>query len=316
MRAGAPLTGPAPALLPSGGGVSELLHAGRPPALHRASPIAAHRTSTTARRAPLARRWFSFGNLERAPSEGPEPGSPAATGTTADLRVGDFVKLAEGYAAHSDASSGPMRPGQAGVVVSRGSEGRVPFRVRVKQLGPDGPTGAEWWYDVQAISKVSKAEADEMVAGAASNIYPDLHPHPLRPSEHNASHACDGCNAYPLGQGGARCVSGCDFDLCRACYARGGASSAARPLGRSPSEARRPTVGDFVQLAPGFETLRDAANGPLKPGLVGRVVIDDSTPPTPLRVIYKGHEWYGTPRCCCGSCALHRILRPISLKPV
>lgn len=106
--------------------------------------------------------------MERVAQAPSTPDSSRAPGTQATLSVGDFVRLADGYAEFADASEGPMRPGQAGVIVARrdGDDVDDALTCGVRRLGPDGPTGLArpWYYEERALVRVTQAEADEMAA--------------------------------------------------------------------------------------------------------------------------------------------------------
>ena len=66
---------------------------------------------------------------------------PAAVG----FAVGSRVTLAAGYESSSDASSGPLRPGDEGAVVELGDK-----RLKV-QAKTGAKSGSSWWYDIPAI---------------------------------------------------------------------------------------------------------------------------------------------------------------------
>ncbi len=88
-------------------------------------------------------------------------GSPSATtdrSTDDRPKVGDCVRLREGWESVGDASGGPLRPGQEGVVAEDDGSG-CPFRVRTE-------SGRSWWYKPAAIEKVVARDASP--AGATA----------------------------------------------------------------------------------------------------------------------------------------------------
>ena len=63
--------------------------------------------------------------------------------------VGSRVTLAAGYESRSDASSGPLRPGDEGAVVELGDK-----RLKV-QAKAGAKSGSSWWYDIPAIRVIT-----------------------------------------------------------------------------------------------------------------------------------------------------------------
>lgn len=62
---------------------------------------------------------------------------------THGLGVGDEVMLSNRYELISDATQGPMRPGDRGEIIEEGWP-RLPFNVRA-------PSGLTWWYQPEAL---------------------------------------------------------------------------------------------------------------------------------------------------------------------
>jgi hypothetical protein len=81
-------------------------------------------------------------------------GAAAPEPSTGRPRVGGKVSLASGYADHSDASGGPLAPGDVGELVVDDGSGK-PFKVRANN-------GKSWWYNAEAIQSAGPA------AGAAA----------------------------------------------------------------------------------------------------------------------------------------------------
>ena len=93
---------------------------------------------------------------------GSSAGAPA---TKTRPVVGDRVVLSAGYVALSDASGGPLAPGQVGVVL-KDDRSSKPFQVRCAE------SGSEWWYQRGAIEVhvetrvlLYKLEAANVAAG-------------------------------------------------------------------------------------------------------------------------------------------------------
>lgn len=59
----------------------------------------------------------------------------------------------------------------------------------------------------------------------------------------------------------------------------------------APSQRRRLTSGDSVQLSKGFANASDAADGPLRPGDIGTIVRDDHSN-MPYQVDFEGRKWW------------------------
>lgn len=66
---------------------------------------------------------------------------------------GSAVSLTADYAAFSNATGGPLQPGDVGKVVQTHVSGE---RFKVKALSGDG-MGKEWWYDKGAVAIAAKA---------------------------------------------------------------------------------------------------------------------------------------------------------------
>ena len=103
--------------------------------------------------------------------------------------------------------------------------------------------------------------------------------------ELHPSHTCDGCETSPIRGPRWRCGSCDDFDYCDLCYANSGNGS------HDQTHEFTQQIGKFtrVQLAEGYESVTDAAGGPLKPGDQGVVIRSERA----CRVrAPNGQEWW------------------------
>jgi hypothetical protein len=180
-----------------------------------------------------------------------EPKSPAEE----SFVVGCKVKLAPGYASHSDAEGGPLTPGDIGTLVEDDKSSK-PFKIEYN--------GKTWWYEKPAL----------VVVGSASSKPSKLCPngHGLEPFVYTRSHTCDSCRtSIIVGQTGRRCQS-CDHDLCPSCC---------RARFNDVEKGSRVVISS---------TCTDHAL--LQPGQVGLVVEDDGSG-TPFKVSFEGKtRWY------------------------
>jgi hypothetical protein len=231
----------------------------------------------------------------------------AECGEGAELRSGTFVTLSDDYAEHGDAAQGPLRPGEVGLVdlvagrihveatnglgwwYDAGAVRAVPPLLRegarvvlavddapgvlspgevgtlicdddrtAKPYHVRAPGGRKLWY---CRTDIMPAPQGEIMNRKLQN-----HAHPLgrcadasswprmRIMHDNgpAEHRCDVCGKSGVAW---RCITGCDFDACAEC----GKGADLRS-------------GTLVLLTDDYEEHNDAAQGPLRPGVIGIVL--------------------------------------------
>ena len=90
--------------------------------------------------------------LERVTSLNKEPKSAASQRTgRGSIRVGDRVQLASDYRRFSDASAGPLQPGQVGIVINDDDSRHGQVRA---------PNGDTWFYRYRALTSLSTTPAE------------------------------------------------------------------------------------------------------------------------------------------------------------
>lgn len=198
-----------------------------------------------------ARWWYTRGALVPADTADASPTVPSSLAVAlapAIITTGSQVQLSHDYTDFSDATQGPLRPGDVGVVVTDDRSSK-PFEVRAA-------CGRKWWYEAGALVAAGSTPAlvPPPVSSsppvlsrslrAALGSLPDLapsplvsprgssssltgqcfhaqHEHPLAESQARVGWTCDVCRAgSPPGR--YRCTAGCDWDACATCMARNG----------------------------------------------------------------------------------------------
>ena len=81
-------------------------------------------------------------------------GSYGQAVTSGPIVKGSIVSLADGFASHSDASDGPLQPGDRGEVVATDSSGKP---LKVKAL-TGSKVGSAWWYNTAALRHAGGAK--------------------------------------------------------------------------------------------------------------------------------------------------------------
>ena len=203
-----------------------------------------------------------------------DPDSP-----TQSFAVGDEVVLSPQYSACSDADEGPLSIGEVGVVVT--VSGRI--LVAKRQVGGSEPgPGIQWWYDTAALTRHPSPSAGDTESGGSSR--PN---HILK--HYSSGHVmCGTCGMYgPSTQTGSEECERCK--LCATCCGKQPSCT----IATGSTASGRPSIGDVVMLAPGYESCLDAAHGPLSVGEAGLIVKVDSSS-KPFKVAAKGRKWWYT----------------------
>jgi hypothetical protein len=93
-------------------------------------------------------------SLDTLPPPQPAPQPTKAKAENKKITVGSKVEVTKDYATYGDAGTGPLQPGEIGVVTADDG-GLTPFKVKA-------PSGKEWWYKAKAIKIIEdKSKAHE-----------------------------------------------------------------------------------------------------------------------------------------------------------
>jgi ankyrin repeat protein len=223
----------------------------------------------------------------------------AGSTTTPDTTIKKIIKdthvqLTKDYKDHGDASKGPLKPGEVGVVIENDGSSK-PFHVRAAN-------GKEWWYEAAAIeisaeSAIVGSNLKKIVVGSIlKKIVKDTHVQ-LTNDYKDHSDASKG----PLKPGEVGVVIEVDdsdntFQVRAANGKKWWYQAAAIEISvESPivgSTLEKIVKDAHVQLTKDYKDHGDASGGPLKPGEVG-VVIENDGSSKPFHVMAaNGKKWW------------------------
>eukprot|EP00002_Diphylleia_rotans_P026181 TRINITY_DN5209_c0_g1_i1.p1 TRINITY_DN5209_c0_g1~~TRINITY_DN5209_c0_g1_i1.p1 ORF type:complete len:1235 (-),score=181.18 TRINITY_DN5209_c0_g1_i1:275-3979(-) len=219
---------------------------------------------------------------------------PSSTSTSSQpITQGSSVMLAPNYASCDDASGGPLRPGEVGIVIQDDRSSK-PYQVRA-------PNGTTWWYIASAlvpadstaaapslpVSRSEITEGSKVILVTNYHDFDDASGGPLRPGDVGVVIQNDG-SSKPFQ---VKAPNGSTWWYVAAALRLADGESVRDAVPSAPTGVI--TEGSQVILSANYRHVGDAANGPLSPGVVGVVVRDDrSSVPYQVRSPDGKTWWY------------------------
>jgi spore coat protein U-like protein len=233
--------------------------------------------------------WYVEGALVRVTPLA--TGSSASAASTGRLVVGEKVVLSNNYERAEDASSGPLKPHDVGVIL-KDDRSSKPFQVKVES---GAKVGSTWWYVPEALTRApgssTTASAPAAAAAAAPAVtgrirvgekvqlsaryqaFGDAVGGPLKPQDVGVVTKDDGSSKPFQVKAETGAKAGSTWWYVEGAIERTGNSI----VDTVPVRTGRLTVGEKVILSDNYEAMGDSKGGPLKVGDIGTVIKDDSS---------------------------------------